>query len=49
MYKILNNQKKRVIEGKYSKESYLFLVEQAYQKKKITKAQYNELSEFEDE
>lgn len=49
MYRILSNQKKRIIEGKYSKESYLFLVEQAYKKKKITKAEYNELSEFEDE
>lgn len=49
MYKILSNQKKRVVEGKYSKESYLFLVEQAYQKKKITKAQYNELIVFENE
>lgn len=49
MYRILSNQKKRVIEGKYSKESYLFLVEQAYKKKKITKVEYNELNEFEDE
>lgn len=43
MYRILSNQKKRVIEGKYSKESYLFLVEQAFEKGKITKEEYNEL------
>ena len=44
MYKILSNQKKRVIEGKYSKDDFIFLVEQAYNKKKITK----ELIAFED-
>ena len=49
MYKILSNQKKRVVDGKYSKESYLFLVSQAYQKNKITESQYNELIEFENE
>jgi hypothetical protein len=46
MHRILSNQKKRVIEGKYSKESYLFLVEQAYKKNKITKAEYQELINF---
>lgn len=47
MYRILNNQKRRVIDGKYSKENYVFLVEQAYKKKKITKAEYQELIDFE--
>lgn len=47
MYKILSNQKKRVMEGKYSRESYLFLVDQAYSKKKITKAECEELKVFE--
>ena len=47
MYRILNNQKSRVIDGKYSKENYVFLVEQAYKKKKITKAEYQELIDFE--
>lgn len=46
MYMILNNQKIRVIEGKYSKDSYLFLVEQAYKKNKITKAEYQYLIDF---
>ena len=46
MYKILSNQKKRVIEGKYSKDSYLFLVEQAFEKEKITEEQYKELIDF---
>lgn len=46
MYRILSNQKKRVIEGKYSKDSYLFLVEQAYNKNKITKAEYQDLIDF---
>lgn len=45
MYKILSNQKKRVIEGKYSKDSYLFLVEQAFEKGKLTEEEYNELIE----
>jgi len=48
MYKILSSQKKRVIEGKYSKDDFIFLVEQAYNKKKITKEQYEELIAFED-
>ena len=47
MYRILNNQKIRVIDGKYSKENYVFLVEQAYKKKKITKEEYQELIDFE--
>lgn len=46
MYRILTNQKKRVIEGKYSKDSYLFLVEQAFEKGKLTEEEYNELIEF---
>lgn len=45
MYRILSNQKKRVIKGKYSKDSYLFLVEQAYEKGKLTEEEYNELIE----
>jgi hypothetical protein len=49
MYKILSNQKSRVIDGKYSKDNYIFLVEQAYKRNKITKAQYHELIEFENE
>lgn len=47
MYKILSNQKKRVIDGKYSKDNYIFLVEQAYKKNKITKEEYQELIDFE--
>lgn len=47
MYRILNNHKSRVIDGKYSKENYVFLVEQAYKKKKITKEEYQELIDFE--
>ena len=47
MYRILKNQKIRVIDGKYSKDNYIFLVEQAYKKKKITKAEYQELIDFE--
>ena len=46
MHKILSNQKKRVIEGKYSKDSYLFLVEQAFKKDKLTEEEYKELIEF---
>lgn len=46
MYKILSNQKKRVIDGKYSKDNYIFLVEQAYKKKKIAKTEYQELIDF---
>ena len=49
MYKILRNQKKRVVEGKHTKDNFIFLVEQAFNKKKITKAQYEELIEFEEE
>ena len=47
MYRILKNQKIRVIDGKYSKDNYIFLVEQAYKKKKITKEEYQELIDFE--
>lgn len=46
MYRILNNQKKRVIEDKYSKDSYLFLVEQAFEKGKLTEEEYKELIDF---
>lgn len=46
MYRILSNQKKRVIEGKYSKDNYIFLVEQAYKKNKITETEYQELIDF---
>lgn len=46
MYRILSNQKKRVIEGKYSKDSYLFLVEQAFEKRKLSEEEYKELIEL---
>lgn len=46
MYKILNSLKKRVIDGKYSKYSYLFLVEQAFDKGKLTEEEYKELIDF---
>lgn len=46
MYRILNNQKRRVIDGKYSKDNYIFLVNQAYEKKKITKGEYQDLIDF---
>lgn len=46
MYRILNNQKSRVIDGKYNKDNYVFLVEQAYKKDKITKAEYQDLINF---
>lgn len=46
MYRILSDQKKRVIEGKYSKDSYLFLVKQAFEKGKLTEEEYKELIEF---
>lgn len=49
MYRILSNQKKRVIEGKYDKDSFIFLVNQAYEKGKITEEQKNDLIEFDDE
>ena len=49
MYRILSNQKKRVIEGKYDKDSFIFLVNQAYEKNKITEEQKNNLIEFDDE
>lgn len=49
MHKILSNQKKRVIEGKYSKDNFIFLVNQAYEKGKITEEQKNDLIEFDDE
>lgn len=48
MYKILSKQKKRVQEGKYDKDSFIFLVNQAYEKNKITEEQKNELIEFND-
>ena len=46
MYRILSNQKSRVIDGKYSKDNYIFLVEQAYNRKKINKAEYQDLIDF---
>lgn len=49
MYKILSKQKQRVIEGKYDKESFIFLVDQAYEKGKITKKERDELETFEEE
>lgn len=49
MYRILSNQKKRVIEGKYSQDNFIFLVNQAYEKGKITEEQKNDLIEFNDE
>lgn len=49
MYRILSDQKKRVIEGKYSKDNFIFLVNQAYEKGKITEEQKNDLIEFDDE
>lgn len=49
MYRILSNQKKRVIEGKYDQDSFIFLVNQAYEKGKITEEQKNNLIEFNDE
>ena len=49
MYRILSDQKKRVIEGKYSKDNFIFLVNQAYEKGKITEEQKNKLIEFDDE
>lgn len=48
MYRILSNQKKRVIEGKYDKDSFIFLVKQAYEKGKITEEQKNDLIEFDE-
>ena len=49
MYRILSNQKKRVIEGKYNQDNFIFLVNQAYEKGKITEEQKNNLIEFNDE
>ena len=46
MYRILSNQKKRVIEGKYINDNYIFLVKQAYKKNKITETEYQELIDF---
>jgi hypothetical protein len=46
MYRILSNQKKRVIECKYSKDNFIFLVNQAYEKGKLTEEEYKELIEF---
>lgn len=46
MYRILSNQKKRVIEGKYDKDSFIFLVKQAFEKGKITEEQKNDLIDF---
>ena len=46
MYRILNNQKRRVLEGKYDQYNFIFLVNQAFKRGKITKEQKNELIEF---
>lgn len=46
MYRILSNQKKRVIEGKYDKDSFIFLVKQAFEKGKLAENEYKELIEF---
>lgn len=48
MYRILSNQKKRVIKGKYDKDSFIFLVNQAYERNKITEEQHKELIDFTD-
>lgn len=49
MYKILSNQKKRVLQGKYNKDDFAFLVEQAFEKGKITQEERDELITFEDD
>lgn len=49
MFVILSKQKERVIKGLYNKDSFIFLVEQAYANKKITKKQRDELITFEEE
>lgn len=49
MYKILSNQKKRVLEGKYDQDNFIFLVNQAFERGKITEEQKNDLIEFDDE
>lgn len=49
MYKILSNQKKRVLEGKYDQDNFIFLVNQAFERGKITEEQKNNLIEFDDE
>lgn len=46
MHKILSNQKKRVIEGKYDKDSFIFLTKQAFEKGKLTEDEYKELIDF---
>lgn len=46
MYRILSNQKKRVIEGKYDQDNFIFLVNQAFERGKITEEQKNELNDF---
>lgn len=48
MFVILSKQKERVIKGLYNKDSFIFLVEQAYTSKKITKKQRDELITFEE-
>lgn len=49
MYRILSNQKKRVLEGKYDQDIFIFLVNQAFERGKITEEQKNDLLEFDDE
>lgn len=46
MFQILNKQKQRVIDGKYSKEAFIFLVDQALEKGKITQEEHDELITF---
>lgn len=46
MYKILNNQKKRVLEGEYNQDNFIFLVNQAFERGKITEEQHKELIDF---
>lgn len=46
MYKILSNQKKRVLEGKYDQDNFIFLVNQAFERGKLTEEEYKELIDF---
>lgn len=46
MYRILSNQKKRVLEGKYNQDNFIFLVNQAFERGKLTEEEYKELIDF---
>lgn len=46
MYRILSNQKKRVLEGKYDQDNFIFLVNQAFERGKLTEEEYKELIDF---